>query len=74
MLENAGGLCQKSRINSEDALGTPIRRARYLGVRRSRASVLNNINNNIKKGGYNPPVVVVVTIIKIGKIRIFWKF
>ena len=44
MLENAGGLRQKSCINSEDALGTPIRRASYLGVRRSRASVLNIIN------------------------------
>ena len=41
MLENAGGLRQKSCINSEDALGTPIRRASHLGVRRSRASVLN---------------------------------
>ena len=47
MLENAGGPRQKSRINSEDALGTPIRRASHLGVRRSRASVLNNFGKNV---------------------------
>ena len=43
MLENAGGLCQKSCINSEDALGNPIRRASHLRVRRSRASVFNSL-------------------------------
>ena len=42
MLDNAGGLRQKSRINSENTLGTRTRRASHLGVRRSRASVLNN--------------------------------
>ena len=41
MLENAGGLCQKSSINSEDALGNPTCRAILPRVRRSRASVLN---------------------------------
>ena len=42
MLEISGGLCQKSCMNSEDALGNPIRRASHLRVRRSRASVLNS--------------------------------
>ena len=42
MLGNAGGLCQKSSINSEDTLGNPIRSNNNLGVRRSRASVFNS--------------------------------
>ena len=41
MLQDAGGYCQNSSINSEDALSNPIRRAVLLRVRRSRASVFN---------------------------------
>ena len=41
MLENAEGLCHKSSIHSEDALGNPTCRAILPRVRRSRASVFN---------------------------------
>ena len=41
-LQNAGVLCQKSNINSEEKRWQAIRRASHLRGRRSRASVLNS--------------------------------